>query len=237
MFSAPAPGSVKLWLPSGSCQLGGYDGESGFTPERNEVMPFQVEDGDTADLTLKLSTALSEFCQTIAGIVVGIEGEPMPGVWVSLNPRTARGAYVGQYTDETGRFEFSARPGSYDLSLHTGVASRCDVSGYAGGSAGEQAVIVVEKADIAGLRVLAGGEPLESVGWMGCQFAGPQSRGSPWILQRRATLPSPMAFAWRSGRDVGTQWGPGRHLRLYTPQRGELGSNLTRAGGSTGKPL
>ncbi|MCY4616856.1 MAG: hypothetical protein OXC71_10775 [Chloroflexi bacterium] len=179
MFSVPALGSVRLWLKSGSCELGGYDGESGFTPERSEVMPFQVEDRDATVLTITLPIPLSEFCQKIAGIVAGLDGEPLPGVWVSLNPRTSQGAYVGQHTRATGQFEFSGRPGSYDLSLFTAAVSKCDVSGYAGGRVGEQAVVLVGEADITGLQVIGGGEPLDSVGFIACQFAGPQSPTHP----------------------------------------------------------
>lgn len=179
MFSVPAPGSVKLSAKSGSCELGGYDGESGFTPERGEVMRFRLEDSDTAFLTLQLPMPLAEFCRTIAGVVVGIDGAPLPGVWISLDPRTAQGAYVGQHTDEKGQFEFSGRPGSYDLNLHTAAVSNCGVSGYAGGSAGERSVIVVEEADITGLRVVGGGTPRDEVSWFGCQFAAPESGSRP----------------------------------------------------------
>ena len=100
-----ASGSVVVSVHGGkaaSCHWLGYHGPGGLTSRREDATQVAVGEADAAGIEVKLPFAPDVLCgrdRTISGTVLGPDGQPVEGVWVSAFDEW-------WYTEQNGTFEF-----------------------------------------------------------------------------------------------------------------------------------
>lgn len=148
-YSLPVWGGAHYWV-----ELEGGHYRSDATPNRHEIYLVPGEARLDADFRLDRPAGMS-----IAGVVVGPDGEPAAGA--SLSGKTSGGAYRYAQTDELGRFRLTDIAAGEDIRFqaHKVGMGRAE-SGLIAAGAGEVVMRLVPPPVIRGRVVDANGDPV-----------------------------------------------------------------------------
>lgn len=129
------------------CHFGWYEGDDSLASSRHQALVVTVDGADVGNILIRLaadpSALASELCSRVEGVVLGPEGEPVPGLHALLLRQDR--LTEGDPTDLDGRFSIVAPPGIYNLSLWQGT---CHIGWYGGGDGlatpGQERLVNVE---------------------------------------------------------------------------------------------
>ena len=164
-------GSYKLTARIDNCVFEWtIEGEGLKTSSTEPVLEIGQE--NEARVTLTLAESPADFCRRIEGIVEGLDGEPVSGIWIATNRVNTIGhAYSGFHSSADGTFGITVREGTYELNAHSDLFSRCEVRGYENSGNNTRARIRVGEEDVRDLRVVvSGAAPPGGPSWTSCWF-------------------------------------------------------------------